>query len=135
MDRNDQKVHDEETRLRVGATLRCFGDVKEIVPWGGLNYAALRRMAARLRAGTIRPVDPEIPPDILADAIEQSIAQKMQAKEAATRRAMAPSVSAYVPASSSRRPRVQRRAHSTQGATSVSVTAGASVLTRRCPSG
>ena len=84
MDRNDQKVHDEETRLRVGATLRCFGDVKEIVPWGGLNYAALRRMAARLRAGTIRPVDPEIPPDILADAIEQSIAQKMQAKEEAS---------------------------------------------------
>src|SRR5438045_5161089 len=42
---------------------------------------------------------------------------------------MAPSVSAYVPASSSRRPRVQRRAHSTQGATSVSVIAGASVLT------
>ena len=87
MKRNEQEVLNEETRLRLEATLRCFGDVKEIIPWAGLNYAGLRRMAARLRAGTIRPVDPKIPPDILADAIEHSIAEKMLAKEEAMTRA------------------------------------------------
>src|SRR5438477_9857918 len=56
-------------------------------PLGRLNHAGLRRMAARLRAGTIRPVDPKIPPDILADAIEHSIAEKMLAKEEAMTRA------------------------------------------------
>src|SRR5262245_61202675 len=47
--------------------------------------------------------------------------------------AMAPSVSAYVPASSSRRPALARRAQSDHGPTKVSSSVASTVAIRRCP--
>jgi hypothetical protein len=65
--------------------LQRFSSVPVLVPWlrPGLSHADLRRTAARLRAGTIRVIDPRIPPSVLADVIETSIAQELLARSVA----------------------------------------------------
>jgi len=60
-----------------------FSQVREVVPWlhPGLNHAALRRTAARLRAGKIHNIDPRIPSHVMADLIEKSIAQDLMVQQ------------------------------------------------------
>jgi hypothetical protein len=79
MNTKHREFLNEETGRRLESMLYRFGQAREVVPWlrPGLSYSALRRTAARLRAGTIHNIDPRIPSYVLADMIEKSIAQEM----------------------------------------------------------
>ena len=83
-------------------------------------------------AGVVLPPLPEEEEEMHACVVRGSAENRRshgRDKPANTRHpaAIAPSVSAYVPASSSRRPCVHRRSHSVHGATSPSCTASVSV--------
>jgi hypothetical protein len=82
----DRDFLNAESGRRLESMLQRFGEVKEIVPWlrPGQSYAELRRTAARLRNGTIRPIDPRLSPIQLAEIIEKTIAQEMLVKSVAT---------------------------------------------------
>ena len=86
MKAKDREFLDAESGRRLESTLQRFASVKELVPWlrPGLSYSALRRTAARLRARTIRLIDPRISPQMLADVIEKAIAQELLVKSVAT---------------------------------------------------
>jgi len=85
MKTKDREFLNAESGRRLESMLARFSSAPALVPWlrPGLSYSALRRTAARLRAGAIRVVDPRIPPLVLADAIETSIAQELLAKSVA----------------------------------------------------
>ena len=75
----DREFLNAEGGWRLESMLRRFGEVKQLVPWlpPGSDLAYLRRTAARLRAGTLRLIDPRISPTMLADLIEKGIAQEL----------------------------------------------------------
>jgi hypothetical protein len=85
MKTKDRDFLNAESGRRLESMLQRFSSATVLVPWlrPGLSYSALRRTAARLRAGAIRVVDPRIPPHVLADVIEKSIAQEMLVKSVA----------------------------------------------------
>jgi hypothetical protein len=82
MNRKDREFLREESGRRFESMLRRFSEVQEVIPWlrPGLSCSALRRTAARLRAGKIRSIDSRIPSHVLAEAIEESIAQELLVK-------------------------------------------------------
>lgn len=86
MKTKDREFLIAESGRRLESMLDRFSSVTVLVPWlrPGLSYSALRRTAARLRAGAIRVADPRIPPHLLADVIEKSIAQELLVKSVAT---------------------------------------------------
>jgi hypothetical protein len=85
MKAKDREFLNAEGGRRLESMLQRFSSVPVLVPWlrPGLSHSALRRTAARLRAGAIRVVDPRIPPHVLADMIEKSVAQELLAKSVA----------------------------------------------------
>jgi hypothetical protein len=85
MKAKDREFLNAESGRRLESMLQRFSSVSVLVPWlrPGLSHSALRRTAARLRAGAIRVVDPRVSPVLLADVIEKSIAQEQLAKSVA----------------------------------------------------
>lgn len=85
MKAKDREFLNAESGRRLESMLQRFASVEAVVPWlrPGLSYSALRRTAARLRAGTIRLIDPRISPHMLADVIEKAIAQELLVKSVA----------------------------------------------------
>jgi hypothetical protein len=78
----DREFLNAECGERLESMLRRIGQVKAVVPWlrPGMSYSALRRTAARLRAGVIRPDDPRVSPILLAEMIERAIEQELLVK-------------------------------------------------------
>jgi len=72
----------KESISRLESMLQRFAQALPLGPWFrfGMSDSALRRTAARLRAGTIRPGDPEVSPEQLADILERAIAQRVLLK-------------------------------------------------------
>jgi acyl-coenzyme A synthetase/AMP-(fatty) acid ligase len=75
----DREHLNAESERRLESMLERIGEMDEDVPWlpVGMSYAALRRMAARLRSGKTRSVNPRMTANELADLIEKSIAQSL----------------------------------------------------------
>ena len=82
MKTKDREFLNAEIGRRLESMLQRFGQAPPLVPWlrPGMSYASLRRTAARLRAGVIRPSDPRISPYVLADMIERAIEQELLVK-------------------------------------------------------
>jgi len=82
---SDRQFLFEENGRRLMSMLQRFSQVRELavrLP-PGMSHSDLRRTAARLRNGTIRGIDPRIPPSALAAAIEASVAQDQLARSVA----------------------------------------------------
>jgi len=73
----------QESGKRLESMFRRFSQPREVVPRArpGLSHSALRRTAARLRAGKIHNIDPRIPSHVMADVIEKSIAQDLMVQQ------------------------------------------------------
>lgn len=78
----DREFLDAEGTRRMESMLGHIAQAPPFVPWlrPGMSHSALRRTAARLRAGVIRPEDPRVSPLMLADLIEQAIERELLVK-------------------------------------------------------
>jgi hypothetical protein len=77
----DRNSLQDDWNRRFGTVARRIDEDKDVAfaPWlrPAMSLSALRRTAARLRSGAIRPADPRISPLVLADVIERSIAKEL----------------------------------------------------------
>ena len=86
MRRKDREFLIEKGRKRLQSMSLRFEQIRGAFPWlaPSMTYAEVRRTVSRLRDGSFRSPDPEIPSDELADLLEGAIAKDMLYRSMAT---------------------------------------------------
>jgi hypothetical protein len=75
MRKRDREFLIEETQKRLDSMLLRFEQIRESFPWlaPSMTYAEVRRTVTRLREGSFRSREPDIPSDMLAELLEGAI--------------------------------------------------------------